>query len=115
MSWVEFDGIANFVGEHPKLWSILFDHHLPEPKQLPDWHTGKILRLLGLLEQPLAPLFPTGQEPERLHTARVLWSSLHGICSLESSSKLAPDETVSALADTLITRFLAGLRTEARE
>ena len=109
------DRYVRFVGEYPKLWSILFDHHLPEPRQLPDWHTEKILRLLGFLERALAPLFPPGRESERLHTARVLWSSLHGICSLGSARKLAPDESVQALADTLFTCFLAGLNTEVRE
>lgn len=104
------DGYAAFVATHPKLWTILFDHHLPEPKQLPDWHTEKILRLLGFVETALAPLFPPGRETERLHTARVLWSSLHGICSLQGTGKLVADETVQALTDTLFTCFFAGLR-----
>jgi AcrR family transcriptional regulator len=104
------DRYVEFVDRHPKLWSVLFDHHLPEPKQLPEWHREKILRLLGLLERPLAPFFDPGREAERLHAARVFWSSLHGICSLESAGKVAPDETVLALADTLISLFLAGLR-----
>ena len=58
----------------------------------------------------MAPLFLTGQEAERLHTARVLWSSLHGICSLEASNKLAETESVEAMSETLISNFLAGLR-----
>ena len=107
------DGYAGFVDKHPKLWSILFDHHLPETRQLPDWHGEKILRLLGLLQRALAPYFPPGREAERLHTARVLWSSLHGICSLQSAGKLVPNESVPALTDTLLTYFLAGLRIDA--
>lgn len=104
------EGYIAFVGEHPKLWSVLFEHHLPEPRQLPDWHRDKILRLLGLLQRALSPLFPPGREIERLHSTRVLWSSLHGICSLAAVGKLWKSESVVAMADTLATCFIAGLR-----
>ncbi len=103
-------GYVGFTRDHPKLWSILFEHHLPGDEELPDWHHQKILRLLGLLEQPLAWYFPPGQEAERHHSARVLWSSLHGICSLESAGKLVKTESVERLSDTLINTYLAGLR-----
>ncbi len=106
------EGYIEFVDDHPKVWSVLFEHRLPEPRQPPDWHHEKILRLLGLVEQALGPLFPPGRETERHHAARVLWSSLHGICSLESAGKLVASETVPALADTLVSCFLAGLRSE---
>ncbi len=106
------EGYIEFVDDHPKVWNVLFEHRLPEPRQPPDWHHEKILRLLGLVEQALGPLFPPGRETERHHAARVLWSSLHGICSLESAGKLVASETVTALTDTLVTCFLAGLRSE---
>jgi hypothetical protein len=87
----------------------LFDHHLPEGRELPGWHREKVLRLLGLIENAIAPLCHTRSEAEQIHVARVLWSSLHGICSLGTADKMAPDETVSALAHTLVAIFLAGL------
>jgi hypothetical protein len=103
-------GYIAFAGARPKLWGVLFEHHLPEPRQLPDWQDDKIKRLFGLLEQALEPLFPPNGEAERSHAARVLWSSLHGICSLESLGKLAVSESADKMADTLVTCFLAGLR-----
>lgn len=103
-------GYIRFTRDHPKLWSVLFEHHLPGEQQLPNWHHEKILRLLGLMEHALAPLFPAGQEEQRLHAARVLWSSLHGICSLESAKKLAVDESTEIMADSLAANFVAGLR-----
>jgi AcrR family transcriptional regulator len=103
-------GYVGFTRDHPKLWSILFEHHLPGGEEPPEWHHQKILRLLGLVEQALARFFPPGQEAKRHHTARVLWSSLHGICSLESAGKLVKTETVEAMSETLISFFLAGLR-----
>jgi AcrR family transcriptional regulator len=104
------DHYIRFAREHAKRWSILFEHRLPDGAALPAWHYEKILRLLATLEAAMAPLFLTGQEAERLHTARVLWSSLHGICSLEASNKLAETESVEAMSETLISNFLAGLR-----
>ncbi len=99
-----------FTRNHPKLWDILFEHHLPDGRELPEWHNEKIRQLLDVVERALAPLFPAGQEVERHHCARVLWSSLHGICSLESKDKLIKTESVEALSDSLISNYLAGLR-----
>lgn len=102
-----------FTREHPKLWNLLFEHHLPEGRELPDWYHEKIRRLFGLVELALAPLFPPGEETERHKSARVLWSSLHGICSLETAGKLAVSVSVDALAEALISNYLAGLQVRA--
>jgi AcrR family transcriptional regulator len=102
---------VGFARKHAKRWSILFEHRLPDGVDLPAWHHEKILRLLALSESAIAPLFLPGQEVERLHVVRVLWSSLHGICSLQASNKLVSTENVETMADTLIANFIAGLKT----
>lgn len=107
------EGYIQFVRDHPKLWSILFEHHLPDGRHLPDWHHEKIRPLLGLLEGALAPLFSQGQEDRRHHSARVIWSSLHGMVSLEIGGKLVATESVERMADTLATIYVAGLRHRA--
>jgi AcrR family transcriptional regulator len=99
-----------FTSTHPKLWSVLFEHSLPDGQEPPEWYQEKVRRLLGLVEVALAPLFPPGKEAERLHSARVLWSSLHGMCALASAGALAKTESLAAMADSLITNYLAGLR-----
>lgn len=106
------DSYIGFIREHPRLWNVLFEHHLPDDRALPDWHYQKVLRLLALVENALTPFFPPGQEAERHHSARVLWSSLHGICSLESMDKLIKTESVEHLSETLIETYLAGLRSK---
>ncbi len=98
----------SFTGEHPNLWNILFEHRLPEGQQLPEGHREKVRRLLGLVESALAPLFPPGRESERLHSARVLWCGLNGICSLTSAG--ATPESATAMAESLVTNYVAGLR-----
>ena len=107
------ESYVRFIREHPKRWSILFEHHLPDGRELPEWHHEKVRRLLGLLEQALAPLFAPGQEAERHHSARVLWASLYGIGALESVSKLGQNVSVESLSESLFSNFLAGLRTRA--
>lgn len=101
-----------FTSYHPNLWSMLFDPSAPHGEQLPDWYHEKVQRLLGLPEQALASLFPAGQEKQRHHSARVLWSGLHGICSLARAGALPKSESETAMADSLITNFVAGLRSE---
>ncbi len=101
-----------FTQENFNLWNSLFEHRLPAGEELPDWYNAKIGRLLLLVEETLSPIFAKGQEEECQKAARVLWSSLHGICSLASSEKLDIVATESALelTDSLITNYLAGLR-----
>ncbi len=102
-----------FTGEHPRLWNLLFEHRLPEGRPLPDWYLEKVSRLLALVDAAIAPLFAPGQDVERLHSARVLWSSLHGMCSVASAGKLAETESLAAMADSLATNYVAGLRSRA--
>lgn len=103
-------GYIRFTGRQPKLWGLLFEHQLPEGKEPPEENEAKIHLLLGLMERALAPLFSPGKEAERLHVVRVLWSSLHGICSLGSAGKLTAGETITTMVETLVTHFLVGLR-----
>lgn len=104
-----------FTGEHARLWNLLFEHRLPEGRPLPDWYLEKVARLLRLLERAIAPLFAPGQEAERLHSARVLWSSLHGMCSLASAGKLSDSESLTAMADSLARNYVTGLRHRSLE
>jgi len=106
-------GYIAFSRANEKLWNLLFEHHLPDDRPLPDWHHQKIARLLGLMEGCLSPFFGPGREAERIHTARVLWSSLHGMCSLEVKRKLIPGESIEAMATSLVKNYLAGLQTSA--
>ena len=99
-----------FTDDHPRLWSLLFQPSLPHGDQLPDRYIEKVRRLLGLAETAIAPMFPSGREVERLHSVRVLWTGLHGICSLYASGAMVKTETPEAMAETLITNYITGLR-----
>ena len=100
---------AAFTAENPRLWNALFEFSLPEGRNLPKQHTIRIVRLLGLAERALAPLFP--DDPAgTAHEAAVLWSCLYGIVSLAASDKLTATETAEAVLHSLVTNYVAGLR-----
>ncbi len=109
------EGYIAFTRRHAARWSLLIEHHLPEGRELPEWHGEKVERLLSLPEAAFAPLFPEGREGERKHSAWVLWSALHGICSLEAGSKFGPHESVEVLTRTLIAVYVRGLAAAGRE
>ncbi|MFQ5763693.1 MAG: TetR/AcrR family transcriptional regulator [Rhodospirillales bacterium] len=108
-------GYFEFTRENANLWNLLFEHHLPGDQLLPDWHHEKIGRLLGLTDRSLASFFGPGRDAERLHTAQVIWSSLHGMSSLETQRKLIPGDSIEAMATSLIKNYLAGLRTSTAD
>ena len=103
----------DFVDTNERLWSLLFDHLLPEGQTLPDWYIKKVDKLLSLVEATMAPLFPAEDDPRCGEAARVLWASMHGIFSLAGSGKLAvvSRDPVQQMADHLIETYIRGLET----
>jgi len=102
-----------FTREKPRLWNLLFEHHLPAGTELPDWYQKKLEGLMAHVERALASHFPPGSEADRQRTAaRVLWAGVHGITSLSTADKLSVVTTESAgrLIDDLVGTYLRGLR-----
>ena len=100
-----------FTHEKPRLWNLLFEHHMPTKTQLPSWYQQKLEGLMGRVEEAMAELFPPGREADRQRAARVLWAGVHGITSLSTADKLSvvTTETASRLVEDLINTYLAGL------
>jgi AcrR family transcriptional regulator len=101
-----------FTHENPRLWNLLFEHHLPSGREVPGWYQQKLESLLGEVERALAPLM-SDMDPQAIRrSARVLWSGVHGITSLSTAEKLAiiPKDSASDLLDDLVDKYLAGLR-----
>lgn len=102
----------SFTHEKPKLWNLLFEHHMPKDAVLPDWYQQKLEGLLKRVEQSLAPLFPPGREADRQRAARVLWAGVHGITSLSTADKLSivTTEAATRLIDDLVHTYIRGLQ-----
>lgn len=110
------DGYLGYLETHPNLWTMLFEYTLRDGQTLPDWYTLKVSKVLGLLEAALSPLFGPGEENDKRDAARILWASLHGICSLSDAGKLrvVTTQTVREMAEGLVTLFLTGLAARER-
>ncbi len=100
-----------FTQEKPRLWNLLFEHHMPAGVDLPAWYQQKLEGLMGHVERALAPHFETGQEAGLQRASRVLWAGVHGITSLSTADKLSvvTTETAGRLIDDLVGTYLAGL------
>jgi AcrR family transcriptional regulator len=106
-----------FTQERPRLWNLLFEHHMPPGAELPPWYRQKLEGLMARVERAIAPCFPSGDEAERQRAARALWSGVHGITSLSTADKLSVVTTESAgrLIDDLVGTYLAGLAERRQE
>lgn len=104
------DAYFDFVERWPMLWSLLFEHRLPEGDDLPDWYRPKLAALIALVAKALAPLMPDLANAERQATTAAMWAGLHGISTLAVSSKLAlvVDVEPRRLGHLLVARMLGG-------
>lgn len=108
--------LATYIGfqeANPNLWTALFGYSLAPGHPLPDWYTTKVERVLGLVEAALEPLFAPGEQEDLGNAARILWASVHGICSLSLAGKLRTVSTQSLeeMTETLMACFVYSLET----
>lgn len=105
-----------FTHEKPKLWNLLFEHHLPQDASLPPWYQEKLERLMARVEETLASHFSPTAGTERRRAARVLWAGVHGITSLSTADKLSvvSSESAGTLIDDLVGTYLAGLAAQKK-
>jgi AcrR family transcriptional regulator len=105
----------DFAARNPKLWNLLFEHHIPATRVVPDWYRTKLEALMQEVEETLQPL-SEGLAPEEVRrAARVLWAGMHGIASLSAADKLSiiAADDASVLMNDLVRNYLVGL--EARK
>lgn len=100
-----------FTHANPKLWNLLFEHHLPAGSDVPTEYRAKLEGLLARIETAMAPLFNGAPDVERRRAARVLWAGVHGITSLSTADKLSNVSTEAAwpLVKDLVETYLDGL------
>ena len=103
--------IAYAESETPR-WNLLFEFVAGKDNELPDWYLMKLGKLFGLAEARLKPLAAQRNELELQQAARVLWASVHGICTLKIRHRmdLAGGQTTGDMARMLIDNFLKGFQ-----
>lgn len=105
-----------YTQENAKLWSLLFEHQLPEGRELPPWYYEKLNTLLRIVENALLTLLPDAHQAQVNEMARILWASLHGIATLSATGKLAivTANTAQDMANSLLNDYLAGAIANSR-
>jgi AcrR family transcriptional regulator len=104
-----------FAVARPHLWSMLFEYVPAEDRPAPAWHLARIERLVA--EVQIIAASAIGAPPAEAKTSvDVLWASVHGIAALALRGKLGivTAQTAGALADRLVTTYLAGIVANAR-
>ena len=97
---------------HYQEWIALFEYHLSEDRELPQWYTPKMTRFFAIVEKLLLAKLNNQRKAKR--AARVLWAGIHGICILSLSGKLdlVKADSPEVLAISFIDNYIAGLTHE---
>lgn len=104
-------GYFTFSREYYHEWNMLFQHHLPEDEEIPNWYQESVDRPFRLCTVLLQKSLEMSEEELAVHS-RIIWSSVHGICSLYHANKLRvineqdPEEMVVHFVNT----YLNGLK-----
>jgi AcrR family transcriptional regulator len=107
------EAYLRFTSENPRLWNLLFEHHMPAGKDIPAWYRMKLDGLMTQIEEALTPVLDS--DPAGRHrAARVLWAGVHGITSLSTADKLSniTSDAAGPLVRDLVSTYLAGLGTD---
>ncbi|EIJ41994.1 transcriptional regulator [Beggiatoa alba B18LD] len=102
----------NFAMTNTQRWLMIFEYNRPADPVLPAWYYPKIAQLFALVESHLKTLLPDQHLPELSKVTHALWGSVHGICILALTGKLAivGAESVHELLETLIKTYVVGLQ-----
>lgn len=105
-----------FTHDNPKLWNLLFEHHLPEGQDVPAWYQQKLEALMSRVEEAIAPLMRDSDPQAVRRAARILWAGVHGITSLSTADKLSivSTDAAASLVDDLVGTYLRGLESQKR-
>lgn len=103
-----------FTLERPRLWNLLFEHHMPHDWKVPVHFQARMDALLGIVERALTPIIATSDSARIQRAARVLWASVHGITSLSTADKLTnvTAENAALLVDDAVRTYILGLKAE---
>jgi AcrR family transcriptional regulator len=100
-----------FAQRHPHRFRLMFEHQLPSEMQPRPSTDIRLKRLFDLVEGNLHLLMP-GVKPDALRAAAaVLWSAVHGVCTLIVSGKLKWSglDDFRDLSNGVVDIFVSGL------
>jgi AcrR family transcriptional regulator len=110
-------GYLAFAVANRNLWKALFEHHLPEGREVPQWHLEQHLFLMSLIAEPLAELQPGMSPEDRAIRARTLFGAVHGVISISLEARFVglPMERLERELDDFVRTIAAGAASERHE
>jgi AcrR family transcriptional regulator len=105
----------DFARKNERAWRAVFEHHMTEKKDVPQWYREDQGRLFGLVESVLAD--SDVASADRPRAARAMFSAVHGIVTIALDQKLAPTdpEDASAHVRFIVRAISSGLGAAAHE
>lgn len=96
-----------FALEHTFLWRALFDLEMSVDGAVPDWYLQELAAVFGLIDAPLAVLFPDMAPRERGLMVRALFSSVHGIVllGLERRISAVPQDQIETMLAQVLSQI----------
>lgn len=101
-----------FAKKYRPYWLMLFDLKVTENRTNEQWYEEKVEKLFEPLEKLMAPYFPPEKKEEKKVAVRILWASVHGLCFLQETDKLAIISNKNQTPDItgyLIDTFISGI------
>lgn len=105
-----------FSMDNPRRWAALFEHQMPEGRDLSPEHKMEHYILFRHVEAPLAEIMPDADESTLRATARTIYSAVHGVVSLSLQGRLdkVPLELLQDQLRRLTMAFAAGYAAQQR-
>ncbi|MGB6230896.1 MAG: TetR/AcrR family transcriptional regulator [Litorimonas sp.] len=101
----------DWVGDHHAVWSATLAFNRGRRDHVPDWYAEKERALMGIIEDALSDFPHDFTGDDRLHTARALWASIHGIVSMAMgpTALLLPVEQIERQMEIVLSAVAATL------
>ncbi len=103
---------VDFAATYRPYWMMLFLSNLSPDRYEQDWYHEKTIRIFLPLESLLKTALPKANFRYIERHARILWSSVHGICFLEQTGKFPSAKETQRVKDIIhlfIETYINGL------
>jgi AcrR family transcriptional regulator len=103
------DAYMDYVAENANLWTAVLEHPPENPETTPEWYAEPRARLIEIVGDALAPLYPN--DKARWRAVIALWAALQGVASLAEGGNLAfavTDLDAHDIARSIVRRYLTG-------
>lgn len=82
------DIYIEYIRGNRNAWDAMFDYRRAPDEKVPAWYIGQIEKLISLVEDCFARLDVTGKGITPSQASRLLWASVHSVCTLEGGGRL---------------------------